>query len=66
MLSKSGEWIWVHDRGEAAERDKNGRATRILGTHIDISPTKQIEEALRESRRSTRNLQLLNAYRCHE
>ena len=49
MLSKGGEWIWVHDRGEAAERDEDGRATRILGTHIDISPTKQIEEALRES-----------------
>jgi len=56
MLSKSGEWIWVHDRGEAAERDKNGRAKRILGTHIDISPTKQIEEALRESQEKYRKL----------
>ena len=56
MLSKSGDWIWVHDRGEAAERDKNGRATRILGTHIDISPTKQIEEALRESQEKYRKL----------
>jgi len=56
MLSKSGEWIWVHDRGEAAERDKNGRATRILGTHIDISPTKQIEEALRESQEKYKKL----------
>ncbi|WP_367356491.1 histidine kinase N-terminal 7TM domain-containing protein [Mesotoga sp.] len=56
MLSKSGEWVWVHDRGEAAERDKNGKAKRILGTHIDISPTKQIEEALRESQERYRKL----------
>ncbi len=29
-FQRVGEWIWVHDRGEAAERDKNGRATLFL------------------------------------
>ena len=40
---KSGNWIWVEDRGKAVEW-KNNRATRLIGTHRDISASKQASE----------------------
>lgn len=49
MLSKSGTWVWVYDRGEVAEREKDGSPIRLVGTHIDITSRKLVEEALRES-----------------
>ncbi len=49
MLSKTGEWIWVYDRGEVAQRDEEGSPMRIVGTHIDITSRKLVEEALRKS-----------------
>ena len=56
MLSKTGDWIWVHDRGEVSERDEDGKAFRILGTHIDITSRRLVEEALRESQELYRKL----------
>jgi len=49
MRAKNGEWRWILGRGKAVARDENGRATRMIGTHTDITGRKQAEEALRES-----------------
>ena len=50
MQAKNGEWRWILGRGKAAGRDENGRATRIVGTHTDIT----------ERARQTREIKLLN------
>jgi PAS domain S-box-containing protein len=49
VATKSGEWIWVLDRGKVFARDENGRATRMVGTELDVTPRKRAEEALRLS-----------------
>jgi len=49
MRAKNGAWRWIMGRGKAAGRDEKGRAIRMVGTHIDITELKRIEEALRES-----------------
>jgi PAS domain S-box-containing protein len=49
LRSKTGDWKWVLSRGKVVEYDKNGTPLRILGTHIDISDRKQMEEALQKS-----------------
>ena len=46
MQTKNGEWLWILARGQAISRDSDGRATRITGTHLDISARKQIEQRL--------------------
>ena len=56
MKSKSGRWIWILSRGNVVSRDINGKALRFLGTHVDISPRKQMEEALRSSNEKFANL----------
>jgi PAS domain S-box-containing protein len=47
MRTKSGEWLWVLDRGEVVERDDLGKPVRMLGTLVDISCRKRLEERLR-------------------
>ncbi|HEX2862837.1 MAG TPA: PAS domain S-box protein, partial [Lacunisphaera sp.] len=40
-----GHWIWVHSRGRVMRRDADGRASRMIGTNIDISQRKTSELA---------------------
>ncbi len=48
--SKTGEWVWVLDRGRVLVRDEQGRALRASGVVMDITPRKESEEAVRLSR----------------
>ncbi len=46
MKSYNGEWKWIYSRGRAVERDKNGIALRIVGTHVDITERKNVENEI--------------------
>lgn len=48
-LTRSGEWIWILDRGKVFARDEQGNPTRMVGTELDVTRRKHIEEALRLS-----------------
>lgn len=43
LKHKSGNWIWVLDRGMIIEKDASGKPKRMSGIHIDISPRKNAE-----------------------
>jgi len=36
LRHKEGHWVWVYDRGKV-QRDKEGKAIRMIGTHTDLS-----------------------------
>jgi PAS domain S-box-containing protein len=42
---KNGSTVWIYARGKAI-RDKNGKAVRVLGAHIDITEFKKNEQEL--------------------
>jgi PAS domain S-box-containing protein len=44
LRTKSGEWVWVLNRGKVVRRDARGRALRASGTQFDISDRKRGEE----------------------
>ena len=47
MQHADGHWVWIWSRGWTL-RDKNGALTnKTIGTHIDVTESKQIEEARR-------------------
>jgi PAS domain S-box-containing protein len=49
MKHKSGEWVWVLDRGKVATWTEDGKPEWMYGTHQDITERKAAEETLRES-----------------
>ncbi|MBB5031165.1 PAS domain-containing hybrid sensor histidine kinase/response regulator [Prosthecobacter vanneervenii] len=48
LRHKEGHYVWVMARGRAF-RDEMGRVRRFVGTHLDISRQKALEERLREA-----------------
>lgn len=57
MKHKDGSWLWFQDRGKITERDKDGQALKMFGTHSNIS--KEKEQALELERFFSLNLDLL-------
>ncbi len=43
---KDGSWKWVLSRGAVVSRSSDGKALRMVGTHVDISKQKVTEDAL--------------------
>ena len=43
MVSRSGEWRWILGRGKCIGRNSAGRASRLIGTHVDITQRKSDE-----------------------
>lgn len=46
---KDRQWMWVLARGTAVAWDGQGRPSRMIGTHADITARKEAEAALRQS-----------------
>lgn len=54
MRARDGSWRWILDRGKAVERDADGRARRVIGTHTDITDHVELAEALFEEKERLR------------
>ena len=44
LRGRYGTWIWILARGKVIERDEEGRARSVAGTHLDITAKKEAEE----------------------
>ncbi|RYH74124.1 PAS domain S-box protein [Flavobacteriaceae bacterium 144Ye] len=44
---KDGSYTWILDRGKVVSKDNDGKPTRIIGTHSNITKRKEVEEALK-------------------
>lgn len=49
MRAKDGEWRWIYARGKCVERDAQGRGTRLVGTHVDMTERRTMEEQLKRN-----------------
>ncbi|MFA7280343.1 MAG: PAS domain S-box protein [Sterolibacterium sp.] len=56
MKTKSGEPKWVLAVGAAVSRDEQGKVTRMVGIHQDISERKSAEKAMAEQRVAMQNI----------
>ena len=62
VLTSSGNYKWILDRGKVIERDEDGKPLRVIGTHTDISAQKEKEIELVRTMElySQQNSRLLN------
>ena len=56
LRNRSGQWLWVLDRGRVCERDARGAATRVVGMVQDITQERAAQEALARSEAEQRAL----------
>ncbi|QXP59129.1 PAS domain-containing protein [Olleya sp. HaHaR_3_96] len=49
VLHKDGSYRWILDRGQIIEKDKNGQASRIIGSHVDITEYSENERKVQET-----------------
>jgi diguanylate cyclase (GGDEF)-like protein/PAS domain S-box-containing protein len=52
VLRKNGSWSWVLSRGKVVSRDKMGKATRMVGTHSDITEREMAAQIYQHSRQA--------------
>ncbi len=43
---KNGRYKWILDRGRIIERDSNGKALRVVGTHTDVTEQREQQQRL--------------------
>jgi len=67
MKHKDGHWVDILTRSSAVF-DENGKPIRQVGTHLDISGRKRMEEALRRSELQYRQLfdEMITGFALHE
>ncbi len=53
LRHREGEWIWIRANGRVVERDAQGQALRMVGTHLDITGSKLSEAMLLEQAQHT-------------
>lgn len=51
LRNKRGEWQWILSKGKIVEWDENGRPSRLVGTHTDITVRKNIELELKKEQK---------------
>ena len=52
ILTRSGVWRWLHERGKVSARDGNGKAQRFVGVCMCVDEQKKLEAALRAAENS--------------
>lgn len=62
VMTSSGNYKWILDRGKVIDRDENGKPLRVIGTHTDVSLQKEKELELLKTMKlySDQNSRLLN------
>jgi diguanylate cyclase (GGDEF)-like protein/PAS domain S-box-containing protein len=53
VRARNGEWKWIISRGRVTERDpQSARALRMIGTNVDITDRRRMEEAVQVAAQS--------------
>ncbi|MEO0281804.1 MAG: PAS domain S-box protein [candidate division WOR-3 bacterium] len=56
LKKKDGDYLWFKSSGKIFEYDKQGKPLRMVGTLLNITPKKMLEEEIKKSERFYREL----------
>ena len=48
--NKAGDYLWILNKAKAVERNEQGQATRVIGTHTNITKEKEVLRQIEEAR----------------
>ena len=51
MRTKDNQWRWILARGKTVGMDDQGKAVRMLGTHVDITERKKMDERIQQTQK---------------
>jgi PAS domain S-box-containing protein len=51
MRTKDNDYRWILGRGKTVQKDGQGKALRMVGTHMDITDRKKLEQRLQHSQK---------------
>jgi len=54
-VSKTGETLWILTRGKVVQSDEQGRPLRMVGTNVDLTERKLMEQELKQAKKSAEN-----------
>jgi PAS domain S-box-containing protein len=61
MLHRDGHWVWILGRGKLLAWDAHGAPLRMVGTHLDITARKLLEDQRLDMERSLLHAQKLES-----
>ncbi|MHC4843453.1 MAG: PAS domain-containing protein, partial [Planctomycetota bacterium] len=50
VKGNNGEWRWIHTKAKIIEHDEEKKPLRIIGTAIDVTERRQVEEEFRKAK----------------
>lgn len=53
--NKTGEYLWIQNKAKVVERNEKGEASRVVGTHSNITERKRAELVIQESEAKFKN-----------
>lgn len=56
MRHKSGNWVWVHDRGRVMSWTQDQKPLLMYGTHADITELMQVRQSLEEQQKQLHSM----------
>ena len=64
MSGKAGQYQWIHSRARIVQRGAEGQALLAVGTSMNITARKKVEEAVRTSEEQSRHLATMLRLMC--
>jgi PAS domain S-box-containing protein len=59
LKHKSGDWVWIKDRGRVIEWDEHDKPIRMSGIHMNISERKKSEDELKIAKQTIEEVNIL-------
>ena len=59
--NKAGDYLWILNKAKVVERNEKGEASRVVGTHTNITERKRSEQLMQEAKITAENATIIKS-----